>query len=194
MTADTPRTGDRALRCFIALLPDAASRQLLERWRAPFQRGGSARGVRWLDATALHMTLRFLGNTRATQREHLQRVLPALARALPPIASRRVAIWPNRARPRLLVLDLSAPAELSALASQCEALAMQAGFAPEPRAFRAHLTLARLRPGCALALPVPAALALRFDSLALMQSTLTASGARYAALARAPIGEVAAAP
>lgn len=182
--ADVP-----AARCFIALLPDAASRQSLAQCRESIERSsaGAARGVRFVDAAALHLTLRFLGDTTPTQRETLQRALPKLARALPHLDARRFAVWPNRARPRLLVLEFTIDAPLAQLAGACETQARDAGFAPEARGFRAHVTLARLRPGCVFGtLPEPPA-ALRFAAIALLQSHLEAPAAQYTELARAMI-------
>lgn len=179
-----PAAGERA-RCFLALLPDSASRDALLRCRRALEasRGGAARGVRWLDAASLHVTLRFLGDSTRAQVEFLKHMLPALARPLPVLDARRCAIWPNRARPRLLVLELDAPGALLALARESEELARKAGFDPEPRTFRAHLTLARLRPGCALQIPAVPFPSLAFESLSLMQSEHQANGARYQPLA-----------
>lgn len=187
MNAGAPPAAGSGVRCFLALLPDAASRQALQRCRDSLARTGAAHGVRWLDAQSLHVTLRFFGNANDVQRERLQQAVPALARAVPATAARRHAIWPNRARPRLLVLELSAPTPLRTLATACEALARDCGFDAEPRDFRAHLTLARLRPGCTLTLPALAQTTLRFDTLALLQSTLTQAGSIYRPLATAPI-------
>lgn len=173
-------------RCFIALLPDAASRQILQRCRETLTRSiaGIARGVRWAEPPALHLTLRFLGASAPAQIAYLKHQLPTLAPALPAIATRRYAIWPNRARPRLLVLELESEPQLAALAHECEAHARKAGFAPEDRGFRAHVTLARLRPGCAFGiLPNPPS-SIAFEAVALMQSTLTHPAATYAELAR----------
>lgn len=173
-------------RCFIALLPDAASRDGLRDCRDALIRAlpGAARGVRWIDPAALHVTLRFFGAATLAQLEYLKHMLPALARALPGIAARRYAIWPNRARPRLLVLELDAPDVLLALAGECEALAHKCGFEADARGFKAHLTLARLRPGCAFGiLPGPPA-TVGFDTVALMQSTLAQPAAIYRELAR----------
>lgn len=186
MTPAATSAGASALRCFLALLPDAASRTMLAALRTatPTDR---RHGWRWLDAASLHLTLRFLGATTATQAEQLQRRLSGVARALPVLASRRCAIWPNRARPRVLVLEIEAADALLALAGACEALARDCGFAPESRPFRAHLTLARLRPGCALGNPCAPALTLRFDTLALMASNPQTAGARYQNLATTPL-------
>jgi len=176
-------------RCFLALLPDAASRAALQRCRDALERAnsGAPRGMRWVEPAALHLTLRFLGASGTAQVDYFKHMLPTLAHALPAISARRYGIWPNRARPRLLVLELEADDSLSQLADECEMHARKAGFAPEPRAFRAHITLARLRPGCALGiLPNPAP-TIGFDAIALMQSALTQPAARYATLASAAL-------
>lgn len=182
-TAASDASGDA--RCFLALLPDAASRDALLTLRATNADAPIAnpRGVRWLDAASLHLTLRFLGATSNAQIEYLKHMLPTLVRGVPQLAGRRCAIWPNRARPRVLVLEVDAANELQALADDCEALARKCGFAADPRAFRAHLTLARLRPGCALEHPPTPGVTLGFATLALMASNLQASGARYCSLA-----------
>ncbi len=176
------------MRCFLALLPDAASRQVLQRCRATLERAvaGAAR-VRWVEPAALHLTLRFLGTTSNAQVEYLKHMLPTLAHALPAITTRRYGIWPNRARPRMLVLELADDPDLSDLALECETQARKAGFAPETRGFRAHVTLARLRPGCGFGiLPSPPP-SLAFDAVALMRSTLAQPAATYTELARKPL-------
>lgn len=180
-----PASGDPgSLRCFLALLPDAASRDALQRCRgAAAVSPAGARGTRWVEAAALHLTLRFLGAATAAQVEYLKHMLPTLARGLPALSARRCAIWPNRARPRLVVLEFDAPDALVALAGECETLAQKAGFEAEPRAFKAHLTLARLRPGCMPEIPPAPAPSLAFESLALMASDLRGGGASYRSLA-----------
>lgn len=188
MTSPADRgAGDR--RCFLALLPNAASLDALGQCREILERAhaGAARRVRWIDAGSLHLTLRFLGDTTVGQADYFAHMLPTLARELPATAARRCAIWPNRAQPRLLVLELQAPDALLALARACELLARKAGFEPDTRAFRAHLTLARLRPGCSPQSTEAPVAPLTFGSLALMASELLPSGARYRALASMPL-------
>lgn len=175
-----------SLRCFLALRPCAASRRVLQRCREALERTviGAARGARWIEPTSLHLTLRFLGESDTAQVEYFKHMLPTLAPSLPAITTHRYGVWPNRARPRLLVLELEPHALLSALAEECEAHARKAGFPPETRGFRAHLTLARLRPGCAFGiLPNPPP-SIAFDAVALMQSTLAQPAATYTELAR----------
>ena len=178
-----------SLRCFLALLPDEASLRRLRRCHEMLERAiiGAARGARWIEPASLHLTLRFLDDSGKAQAEYFKHMLPTLAPALPMIGTRRFGIWPNRARPRLLVLELEPDLTLSTLAEECEAHARKAGFTPETRGFRAHLTLARLRPGCAFGiLPNPPP-SIAFDTVALMQSTLAQPAATYTELAREPL-------
>lgn len=194
VSATPPTDPEGSMRCFLALLPDAASRQALLRCRATLERAvaGAARGVRWVEPAALHLTLRFLGATGNAQVQYFKHMLPTLAPTLSAIATRRYGIWPNRSRPRMLVLELAADSDLSDLARDCELQARKAGFEPEPRGFRAHVTLARLRPGCGFGiLPGPPP-SLTFDAVALMHSTPTQPAATYTELARVPLPRTAA--
>jgi 2'-5' RNA ligase len=188
--AAAPVTFDEGARCFIALLPDAASVETLLACRTAIgdSSPAAARRLRWVERNALHLTLRFLGPATRERQERLVGILPTLARPLGPLATRRYGIWPNRARPRLLVLELVHDPMLEELAHACEAEARATGFAPEARPFRSHVTLARLRPGCVFGqLPAPPP-ALAFHSIALMQSRLARPSANYRELHRVPLG------
>lgn len=189
MSAPLPTAAAAGMRCFLALLPDADGVRSLRQSRAALEAGvaGAPRSVRWSAPEAWHLTLRFLGSSSAAQVDHFRRAVPQLATPLPAIPARRHAIWPNRSRPRLLVLELEAVPRLAGLARACEASARDAGFAPEPRGFRAHVTLARLRPGCAFGILPAAPVSLTFGAIALMQSTLAPSGSTYIELVRSEV-------
>lgn len=174
MTRAPASEGPGRTRCFLALFPDAAGRDAARRCRDVHSK---TRGVRCVDDAALHLTLRFFAEATTAQVEYIAHMLPTLARPLPAVAARRCAIWPNRARPRMAVLECAAPEPLVELARECEALARKAGFDPEPRPFRPHLTLARLRPGCPLEMPPAPPGGIVFESLALMSSKLLPTGA-----------------
>ena len=128
--APAPITFDEGARCFVALLPDAASMEALLACRKALADGipGGARRLRWIDRNALHLTLRFLGAASAAQQEQLAGALSDLSRPLHPLATRRYGIWPNRARPRLLVLELARDTALLELADACESQVQAAGF------------------------------------------------------------------
>ena len=156
------------------------------------RRERDAAGYRWLGRAQLHVTVRFLGDAEATR-------IAAMDDALRTCASRfdafdaRVAgwqYWPDRRSPRVLVLRIESRGAFERLGAEVEASARAIGFAPERRAFRAHLTLARIAGLTQAPAPFeapPPAIALSIDHLALMESTLGAGGARYTGHARHPL-------
>lgn len=94
-----------------------------------------------------HITLRFLGPTAAEQRERLRRELRAAA--LPPpfeIRFRGFGAFPDVRRASVVWLGVEEGADtLTRLARAVSDAAVAAGFPPEERPFRPHLTLSRLR-------------------------------------------------
>ncbi|WP_241013219.1 2'-5' RNA ligase family protein [Burkholderia sp. Tr-20355] len=94
--------GDR-LRAFVALMPDAASRDALHALPV-------TRGARRTLPAQLHVTLAFIGAIERERCDALAAHLPALAaaHALPPLPVERIAWWPSLPRARLIVAELAA--------------------------------------------------------------------------------------
>jgi RNA 2',3'-cyclic 3'-phosphodiesterase len=142
-----------AVRAFFALpLPEAALAGLLEA-RARLERcaGRSRCRPRWLAPEQLHLTLQFLGGVPADRVESFAGVADELARSTPPIASRfaGVTAFPNERRARVVVVELDdAAGRLAELATRVDAAAEVLGVPPEGRAFRPHVTLARIQRAC----------------------------------------------
>jgi 2'-5' RNA ligase len=132
-----------------------------------------------------HFTLRFLG---ATTQEARAKVLGSLTGASYPkrfeIAFSTLGAFPSPGRARILWLGAHDGAEkMGSLAAIAEQAARSAGFAPESRAFTAHLTLSRLDPPSSIATLI--ASKPRFDTrmsvdrIALFRSRLGGGPARY---------------
>ena len=86
-------------------------------------------------------------------------------------------------------LGVSAGEGLSRVQVACEAAAVAAGFPPEPRPFRAHLTLGRWRDRVPRPLLPKVDLGLtRFETLTLYRSELRAGGSLYSILNRWNLG------
>ena len=180
------------MRLFVALIMPEEVKQAAAGMIADLKRAGA--DIKWVDPANLHLTLKFLGAVE-------DGLLPALTEALDGALAGRQAMeftvqgcgaFPGAKRPQVVWLGLEGQtgplAELSAaLERACEPL----GLAPEGRAFRAHLTLGRLRrgrgPSTPLA-PLVRALAGRADwqgpaftarRVELMHSTLTPPGPIY---------------
>jgi 2'-5' RNA ligase len=101
-----------------------------------------------------------------------------------------VRLFPNPRRPRVVVLGVAPEAPLVALAEAVEDGVVAAGFAPETRRFRPHLSLGRIRgrefPAVDAA-PTPQA-SCEVREAVLFRSELHASGVRYTPLAHIPFG------
>lgn len=203
-----PTTRPAVQRLFAAIVPDAAARAALAKlqreWlRALQDRAGMATGsppttqalqhIRLVPPGSLHLTLRFFG---ATPGERLAALVDAVAataeRACPSAPQlQRIEHWPPR-RPGVVVATTDTPPALAALAADLEAAARALGLAAEPRAFRAHVTLARCRGQPLPPVPIlPAPLALPARALVLFESHTLPEGARYTPIRHFPLQDTA---
>jgi 2'-5' RNA ligase len=181
---EVARDADQWRRCFVALAPDAASRDALAALDVP----PNARRVPYAQ---LHLTVAFIGAMSFDQGEALSRRLTEDAPHIPPAPVTQIESWPGRAHPRLMVAVLAMSDAFTALDWRVRSLMGEVGLPLDARAFRPHVTLARFARDAAFA---PAAVSgealppLRFDSLVLYSSTLARQGARYEALASVMLG------
>lgn len=188
--------GDDWHRCFIALVPDAATRDAL----AALPVGPAARRVA---VDQLHMTVAFLGSVVPRTGAILAQRLGSVLAPLAPQRAEPSEYWPSAAHPRLVVVPFAAGNGLAELEARVRALVGALGLpVDDHRPFRPHITLARFarsarsaRPAreasVGRAAPLGAApldaatleVISRFDTLTLYSSTLARHGARYRALA-----------
>ncbi len=131
------------MRAFVALpLPDAFEGRLGALMR---ELGPSVPGLRFVRPEGMHLTLRFLGSATTEQLTTMGPLLASAAERCGRGEARvtGLGVFPERGAPRVLWLGLELPARYVALQRDCEAAAVAAGFAPEERPFRPHLTLGR---------------------------------------------------
>jgi 2'-5' RNA ligase len=180
------------------LLPDPLRQALaveIERLRA------CGRGVGWVAAENLHLTLKFLGAVEAGRLERVAEALASLAAEAEPfeLALRGLGAFPSPTRPRVIWAGVPpVGSALTGLAARVEDALAALGFLPDTRPFAAHVTLGRVReprrdPALADALVVGADRdfgSFRVERLALMRSDLSPRGARYTALGSWPLGPV----
>ncbi len=195
-----------AHRLFVALRPPRPVREALLAVMSGIE------GARWQTDNQIHHTLAFLGET---DRHGLEAATDALATIVaPPLdlalgqfgtfdtsrPGRIGTLWigitqtrcPGPACPR----ERGGPALLSGLARSTRSALRRAGFAPDPRKFTPHITLARfgnsgatreaLRPFLTHA-PTPCA-HWQASEFHLVQSTLGREGAHYTPVAAFPLG------
>lgn len=156
--------------------------------------GRAAGRVRWERPEKLHLTLRFLGDTPEAR---LPDVCAAVERvagwaAAVEIGFAGLGVFPDRGMPRVLWIGVNDPGgRLAELAARLEAAAVELGYAPEKRAYKPHLTLARIEfvpGGVDLVGLVPAAevaepIVQRVEAISVYQSELKAGGSEYVKLA-----------
>lgn len=164
---------------------------------------GPAKNVRvsWVPPAALHLTVKFLGDTDEQVIDALREaVTPLVARYLPiTLPLERLGVFPRLHQPRVLWVGPSAEWEQGAEAGRLVELHRMVedgcrpfGFAPEGRPWSPHLTLARIKEGerqigqalvesGVLDRPVTLG-SLRIASIVLMKSELRPTGALYTRL------------
>lgn len=180
-------------RLFVALDPPDDVRAHIAGWAR--QALGSRPGLRLIEAVQLHVTLCFLGWREEAELEVLAEATEACGSPVRDLELGPPAWLPPR-RPRVLAVDLAdGRGELAALQRQVsEALARRAGYRPEKRPFRPHVTVARVPRGSPIRgrgprVAAPAAVpAFPGAALTLYRSRLAREGARYEPVMRVRLG------
>lgn len=159
-----------------------------------------ARDVRWVRLDGLHLTLRFLGPTLP---DRIDATTDAVARAAASapgpfeIEFAGAGSFPPGRRPRTLWIGLAAGTEwLGDLAGTTQDALVEAGWPPEERPFRPHLTVARsdgVAAGALVAGRLAAAMTDRrirceIDRLGLFESITGGGPARYVPVALFALG------
>jgi len=136
------------LRTFIAIELDEAVRDAIGRVQGKFQRQAPHGSVKWVAPHAMHLTLKFLGDTPVSR---VSKVADGLAAACAGFASFDISIegrgcFPNLRRPRVIwvaVRDVGGRS-LAPLQTAIERHIAPLGFPTEERGFSPHLTLGRV--------------------------------------------------
>lgn len=149
----------------------------------------------WVRPEAIHLTLRFLGDTEARRIESLTTGLAAIAARHAPIRMRvrELGVFPHWRRPRVLWVGVHARGEaLGPLHEEIEAMAGAMGYEPARGEFSPHLTLARFKSGKGISEAQRVVSGHHdfrsedgtIDRLTLYESKLRPEGARHAAVGR----------
>jgi len=178
------------MRLFVALEPPAGVRAALADWAR--EAVGDDPELRLVGCDALHLTLAFLGERPGADAGLLAPELArALGRANPPRDAHALgALWLAPRRPHVLTVAVADPSgELGALRERVVAACRTAiDWAPEPRAFSPHVTVARarrnlhVRPRELPELPRAARVPWMTGGVTLLRSRAGAVGAQYEAL------------
>ncbi len=137
------------LRTFIAV--DLPGEVVSRAQRLGRELGEGADGIKWVEPQSMHLTLKFLGDVRENE---TYEICQAIDRAVKPLAAfdvdcRGAGAFPNLERPRTLWIGVGQESEpLAHLHAAIEDAMADLGFHREPKRFRPHLTIGRVkRPG-----------------------------------------------
>ena len=148
----------------------------------------------WTRVENIHLTLKFFGNVAI---ERIPKISEAVERAIKkfptfPIGIGKTGVFPNPRRAQVLWIGVSDPTgKLSELQRQLENECEKDGFEREDRAYRPHLTIARLRKPEGARLLADAHLKMDFgpaeitlSELVIFRSELSSKGSRYTAISK----------
>lgn len=103
--------------------------------------------VAWITEARLHLTLKFLGEQPESRVSEIQEAMAAVASRHQELAMTLggVGAFPNFQRARIVWLGVEQEPRLALLHQDLEVACDKLGFEVEGRAFRPHLTLARIK-------------------------------------------------
>ena len=136
------------VRAFVALDLDAMSMRRAVRVAERLRMASGAPSATWTPQSQVHVTLKFMGCLPATAVEPLGKALEALVdpKKAPLPGTCSLQAFPSIEEAEVIVVELTDPrGELAKLAAKIDKLAARHGVALEARAFRPHVTLARLK-------------------------------------------------
>ena len=183
---------EKPLRLFVAIELPAGARSALHRLIQQL-RAAMTGPLRWVSASNVHLTLKFLGDVPPQRVDELDGALRQGVQACRPfdLELSNPGVFPERQPPRVVWTGLAEDIETLRRVQQAVEQGMGGlGFPGEARRFSPHLTLARvkgpLRPEELARLHEaleqagkPEAETFRVTGIAVMQSRLTPSGAVY---------------
>jgi RNA 2',3'-cyclic 3'-phosphodiesterase len=174
-------------RLFVACVPPPEIRRLL------LDGMGGVEGARWQSDDQLHLTIRFIGDVDATIAEQIAGDMSLLRGRAFSTALQGVGYFEKRGKAHTLWAGIAPSEHAAALHHKVDRALMAIGQPPEQRAYRPHITLARLsRPVDALGPFLQANATLRslpftLDTLTLFESLPTSDGRRYQPVLEVPL-------
>ena len=187
------------MRLFVAVDAGVAAARagpLLDDLRQRAARLSPRARITWVAPSRLHLTVRFIGHADAARAAEIQAVMatPLETRAFE-LGFAGLGAFPPSGKPHVLWAGIAAgEADLQRIEREVSARLATVGIPPEDRAYRPHLTLARIREAAGLrAATLFAGLeqaslgAARCEAITLYESRLSSNGPTYLPLVRTPL-------
>ncbi|MBI4826724.1 MAG: RNA 2',3'-cyclic phosphodiesterase [Nitrospirae bacterium] len=181
------------LRCFIAIeLPEEIKKSLAETQTALKKYGAE---IRWVRPENIHLTLKFLGDTEEEQLEKISANISEACRGFKAFSLKMtgLGVFPGMRSPKVLWAGLNGSNNIIDLQKGIDISMAHFGFKPEKREFSPHLTIGRFRSLAnkdALLEAVTSGKvknqgSFEVKTVALIKSSLTASGSVYTKISEA---------
>ncbi len=149
--------------------------------------------AKWVAPSAMHITLKFLGDVNS---DHVSKITASMDAAIRTVPAYRLHLhgfgaYPDRRRPRVLWIGtLPAPEPHLLMVTDLERSMELLGFQPETRKHTPHITIARIKNKRTVPWPPQPFIVNLFDNLpsfsvnriVLFESTLLPQGAKYSCL------------
>lgn len=170
-----------------------AALEMIDRLRRDVARLAPSSRISWTSADRLHVTVRFIGHVDDTAAATVAGVLAPPLRMRPfDVTVAGLGTFPPKGPPRVVWAGIDEGADtLDAVERLVSDRLMSAGIGREDRAYRPHVTLARVREAGGLrTMPVVGSLGdwacgtMRVDAITLFESRLSPKGALYVPLQR----------
>jgi 2'-5' RNA ligase len=189
------------IRSFVAIELPPEAKEGLVRLRGRLERD-EHKFVKWVDPAGIHLTLKFLGNIPFKRVAEITKAIEEVARATAPfhLEISGLGAFPSVKQIRVFWVGIGGEVDkLSQLQQDIDSALAALGFAKEERSFVPHLTLARMREGASpLERRIFGELVssvlfedkyhIKVESISLMRSQLTPSGAIYTCLSSVGLG------
>jgi 2'-5' RNA ligase len=174
---------DKKIRAFFAIdLPQELKQEMANTIKL-LQQKNPSENIVWTKPENLHITLKFLGNILPSQYEQF---LPAIKNAISQMQKftvklTEINLFPSKRSPRVIALLPSPMERLVVLACKIEEQVVRYGVQAETRAFKPHLTLARIKRKSKNEFNNIAMSPLTFEveRVALFRSEITHAGPKY---------------
>jgi len=183
-----------AWRVFCAIeLPDQGRARLQEHIQQ-LRKDVPEVAASWSRVENIHLTLKFFGNVELDKIHAISTAASRMVKEFSPfeITIGNTGVFPRPSRAQVLWIGVSDPSgKLLGLQKRLEDECAAAGFAKEGRAFRPHLTIARIRKPDGARPLADAHLSMHFESMPVtltevivFRSELSSKGSRYTTISR----------
>lgn len=134
-------------RVFSAIELPKDAQSLVEAYSARLAKEFPEARARWSKTEKIHLTVRFFGNVDDLALKEIVDAYKKRSAVFSPLrlSVEGTGVFPGPRRPKVLWLGVSGAKKLALLKSKIDDELAAAGFGPEERDFKPHLTIARLK-------------------------------------------------